>query len=538
MKKLYFKIRALFVSTAIVTILIWPWVIPSLKTNSLPDEGQQMTTQSHTERLDSYLDMNVTTASHFISPELTTVTVLPLVIPLRVGDTFRVRIRLFYTDGKPVNTGGDYLRIWLKDPSIKNTNVNGHVVDHGNGTYTGEVLLPWKGYPEVYISIANSRHHISLFLSYLEKHGMLNPMASKFIDSTGKHEEESMCSPKPDVALQGCDFVNRCNSTSYNYGLPWFCCKPESEFLTCDDIKTQDSTRSSNIGEFAINVFKNQKHMKIGSMKLDVLEGEDGRELMFSPQLECKVRAPGATWHDSVPTGYYYNKVWINFKCLHEEMNFDICLKDKRVVILGDSNSRGIYQVMCERTNAVELTNDYTKDKPWHKLLMAKNSKLNLDLMWAPHNPPFYVGRHQSLDTMRSVGNWLDRTPHDKPIIVIIHLYYHLTRTTLSVFRALVKDARAGVDRLLARAPDSQIIIQGPHSFTYKDVLEPIDYLRRCHEEIWFQEFNGIHDKVFYVGHWDRTAGMANVNVHPDDYVTKDLVNEMLSYICDSYQSK
>ncbi|XP_033733228.1 NXPE family member 3-like [Pecten maximus] len=485
-------------------------------------------------QLDNYLQMKVTNASRFLSPQLTKVTVLPHKVPLRVGDSLRVDIRLFYTDGEPVNTGGDYLRIWLREPGLK-ANVNGYVTDHGNGTYTGVVLLPWKGHPEVIVTIANSRHHISLIMSYLEKHGTLHTMASKFIDSTGKHVEESVCSPKPDVVLEGCGFADRCNSTQYNYGLPWFCCKPKSEYLTCDDIKTQESREHTTLSKFAVYVARHEKHKHLTSVKMEVVKGEDDSGRIVSPSMPCRKRAPNITWLDNTLSGYYYNEKWTNLKCKTEYVDFKSCLKNKRVVSLGDSNCRALYNIMCERTGAVHLTKHYSKEKPWHKLLMARNTELNIDLMWAPHNSPFYVGPHQPLETMRSVGNWLDRTPHDKPLVVIIHLYYHLTRTTLSVFRAMVKDARAGVDRLLARAPDSKVFIQGPHSITYTDVLEPIDYLHQRHEEIWFQEFMGIHDKVYCIKHWDRTAGMENVNMHPQKYAMADLTNEILTYLCDSH---
>lgn len=163
---------------------------------------------------------------------------------------------------------------------------------------------------------------------------------------------------------------------------------------------------------------------------------------------------------------------------------------------------------------------------------MAENKATNTDLLWAPHNQPFYVGPYQALDTMRSVGNWLDRTPTDKPVVVIIHLYYHLSRTTLSVYRAFVKDARAAIDRLLARAPDTTVFIQGPHSITFIDTREPLDYIRRCYEQIWFEEFKGIHDRVVYLDMWDITVGTESRDLHPSGKIMNDMTGTLLSYMC------
>ncbi|XP_033733216.1 NXPE family member 3-like [Pecten maximus] len=493
-------------------------------------EQKQFISPSSTEQIDSYLQMNVTNASRFLSPQLTKVTILPHKVPLRVGDSLRMNIRLFYTDGEPMNTGGDYLRIWLREPDLK-ANANGYVTDHGNGTYTGVVLLPWKGHPQVIVTIANSRHHVALIMKYVNQHGLLQMMASQFIDSSGEHKEETQCSPKHDAILAECTLEERCNLTMRNYGLPWFCCKPRSAFINCDDIKTVKSNKTTMIHDLTRRISREQKHIRISAFQTRVEEDGNNFTILSSPPRPCGECTPKVTWTHIQPVGYYYNNVWVNRLCKFETSNVT-CLRNKRFVLLGDSNSRSIYSELCSMSKSTTLTAHYTKEKPWHKLLMARNTELNIDLMWAPHNPPFYVGPHQPLETMRSVGNWLDRTPHDKPLVVIIHLYYHLTRTTLSVFRAMVKDARAGVDRLLARAPDSKVFIQGPHSITYKDVLEPIDYLRQRHEEIWFLEFMGIHDKIFYIPNWDRTAGNENVNTHPFTKTMADVTEEILSFIC------
>ncbi|XP_069120393.1 NXPE family member 3-like [Argopecten irradians] len=485
---------------------------------------------SSDDLLNSYLQMNVTNSSRFLSPQLTKVTVVPNPVPLRVGDKLKVKIRLYYTDGKPVETGGDYLRIWLKEPSLK-ANVNGQVIDHRNGTYTGQVLLPWKGHPQVIVSIANTRHHIALIMKYINQYGLLQMMASKFIDPSGKHTEETQCSPKHDAIIVGCHLEDRCNLTDHNYGLPWFCCKPKSPFVNCDDIQTVKSNQSSKINDLTKWISTTQKHMRISDFRIWVAEDLKNHTHLPAPAHFCPEHRPEVTWNYTTPVGYYHNNVWVNRMCKNENNSIS-CLKNKRFVFFGDSNNRGIYHLLCTMSNSTTFTAHYTKDKPWHKLLMARNSKLNIDLMWAPHNPPFYVGPHQPLDTMQSVGHRLDSTPHDKPIVVILHLFYHLTRTTLSVFRAFVKDARAGVDRLLARAPDSVVIIKGPHSMTFKGVLEPIDYLRRRYEEIWYQEFAGIHDKVFYINAWDRTTGDGNVNVHPTAKIKTDVANDVLSCVC------
>ncbi|XP_033752837.1 NXPE family member 3-like isoform X2 [Pecten maximus] len=451
----------------------------------------------------------------------------------RVGDTLKVQIMLYDRSGAPMTTGGDYVRIWLREKSTK-SNVNGYTIDHGNGTYTGVLTLPWAGSPEIIVSLGNTKEHVTLFVNTTETHGLLYAMSSQFISSDGKHKVASKCSPLFD-GLANCYDNSGCNLTEINYGIPWFCCRPKSKYVDCNDMKKIKCTDESNYLTNDMLFVSDVRHIRFPPIKIRVNEGSVSS--LQSPPITCYDRARVDTWEDSTPAGYYLHNQWISLHCTPKfrSGSYSSCFKNKRFVVLGDSNSRGTFIQLATLSSSEYKTTKYTKGDHWHELLEAENTDLNLELMWAPHNAPLFVKDFQGLDTMRSVGSWLDEISNDRPIVVVIHFYYHLAKATLEVYKAMVRDAREALLRLWKRAPDTVVFIQGPHSITYKSVIEPLDYIRRCYSQIWYDELKGLHDKLVYLDWWDMTAGSENIDVHPSEEVQMDLTQVLMSYLCPSH---
>ncbi|XP_069133838.1 NXPE family member 3-like [Argopecten irradians] len=450
-----------------------------------------------------------------------------------VGDTLKVNIMLYDRSGSPIRTGGDFVRIWMREKSTK-SNVSGYTIDHGNGTYTGVLTLPWPGSPEVMVSVSNTREHVSFFLNTTETYGLLFELRAQFISADGKYKLDTECSPLSQ-GLRTCYDNYACNLTAMNYGIPWFCCKPNSKHLDCEDMKKVKLDSEANYFTSDMLTVAETRHMRFPPIKIRV--NEAAVSSLKSPSVTCYDRARGDTWEDTIPAGYYHNNHWINLHCTptFRSGSYTSCFKNKRFVILGDSNSRGTFVQLVILSNSEFKTRDYVKGAHWHDLLQADNKDLNLELMWAPHNSPLFVTDFQGLETMRSAGSWLDEISNDRPIVVVIHFYYHLSKSTLEVYKAMVKDAREALVRLWKRAPDTAVFIQGPHSITYKSVYEPLDYIRRCYSQIWYETLKGLHEKIVYLDWWDMTAGSENVNVHPSPEVQMDLAQVLMSYLCPSH---
>ena len=61
-----------------------------------------------------------------------------------MGDSVCLRVDMYNGRGEEMHTGGDEIRVWLKD--LENgRNIAAHVLDLGNGSHLATALLPWPG---------------------------------------------------------------------------------------------------------------------------------------------------------------------------------------------------------------------------------------------------------------------------------------------------------------------------------------------------------------------------------------------------------
>lgn len=138
-----------------------------------------------------------------------------------IGDQIRVQIELYDGFGHRLRTGGDALRIWMVDID-QGANSTGYVIDHGNGSYIGVVRALWKGNPEIKISIATTKEHISVIMKQIHDRGVLYYLTGKFQDKNLGITEVTNCTTIPRVK----GYRSVCNLTSMNFGMAWYCGKP------------------------------------------------------------------------------------------------------------------------------------------------------------------------------------------------------------------------------------------------------------------------------------------------------------------------
>ena len=72
----------------------------------------------------------------------------------------RVCITMYDHTGHRKTTGGDILKLYMCNQSQWSTR-RGTVVDHNNGTYTGEVEAAWSGQSELVARLEYTREAIS-----------------------------------------------------------------------------------------------------------------------------------------------------------------------------------------------------------------------------------------------------------------------------------------------------------------------------------------------------------------------------------------
>ncbi|KAK3092367.1 hypothetical protein FSP39_001998 [Pinctada imbricata] len=448
----------------------------------------------------------------------------------KVGELIRVKIHLFNNMNEPLRSGGDILRIWMTD-RYSNSNSSGYIIDNGDGTYTGVVRALFPGKPVIKASIALSKYHIGIAYDYMEREGIWYYMTAKFEGRNGS-SVTTHCSTASKFS-----FGNRtCDFTKINHGMSWYCGKPEKYGLTCDDWTTYSAgkfnylLKNSSYDDF----YRNKKNQYlITSIKI-LITGERAT----SPTMPCYRRPKEDSWEDHVPTGYFHKDTFYSLQCnsshlMRSRQSYLKCLRGRPAHFFGDSTSRYWFVYLTEflKLTFKQGRWDEIKDKAWQKYAYAEDKESNISITWAPHELPMY-GSEASIRNIRSVASRLDDISADSKGIVVLHWYLHTARIPPWAYREHVINAKIAVLNLLRRAPNVSLFIKGPHAIMYKGNTSPHDFARRFNEQILYEEFASIRDKITYLEQWDMTVSSENINVHPPKAMNAVMVHHLLSHVC------
>ncbi|XP_069115594.1 NXPE family member 2-like isoform X2 [Argopecten irradians] len=446
-----------------------------------------------------------------------------------IGDKFQLTVYMKDKFGKNVTQGGDFVRIWLKETSI-NSHVNGVVTDNGDGTYSGEVLLPWAGHPTVRVALSHTKEDVNTVTKAINKYGLLNKMYARFINKDKSVSENVPCGPLPVFSL---DQEEMCNLTKLNYGYSWYSAKPSSAKLSCDDWVYIRGTNNLTVPDLVADRIRYTQHRQIGEDITITVIGKPANVIKTKPTL-CSKRPREMSWREPSPSGFNYRGNWIITSC-HSNLtqtvrNYHKCLMGRHVLILGDSNTRSFVQFlvymleMSYRTKPMPMSS-------WHDFTYAEN-QYNNSLSWYPHGSPFFANFFIPKYKLQPISKHLDEIGSANNSVVIIHMWGHFMRIPYKVFRLHVRKIRASVENLLRRSPDVDIIIKGPHAMTYFDWITPVDAIWRKHKQIWFEEFQGLHNRVLFLNFWDITVGVENVDIHPESKVVWSQIHMLMQLLC------
>lgn len=151
---------------------------------------------------------------------------------LHIGDDIMVEMELYNGYGKPIQTGGDLLRVWMTDTQHR-ASVAGYVIDHGDGTYTGVVKALWSGRPTLKVSVANVKEHIAIYMNVMKEYGTSKYINAIFYKANKHKQDTTTCSAvyKPPSLRD----ENFCNFTKENFNMAFYCVAPKG--YTCEDWK-------------------------------------------------------------------------------------------------------------------------------------------------------------------------------------------------------------------------------------------------------------------------------------------------------------
>lgn len=453
-----------------------------------------------------------------------------------VNDKIQVFIEARDPNGKPQTVGGAYFRAKLTSNDLKAASrSDGEITDFGNGTYRAEFVLRWPGRVSVMVMLIDGNGAIYILDRIRKEFPIRGSYIGRF--KSGDIVETTMCNvDHVTMASNECDF------TDLETGVPWFCVKPTNPKLECEHWWWHNSNNSL-----------------IFDMQTTFLRpGEDKFFSTFKQYLKCKncsfdVRAnysksKNVSWqgalskrppclpgiiqrYDETTSGYYYKGTWYSTRCRNRKFipkTSMQCLKNKTVLILGDSTARQIATYLGKEMKMEGLP---SVDCMRH----ARKEDINFDLYDKFHGLPSRGSNGGPSKCLKQnvmhVLDHLDFTPD----VLLLSVGAHYSIHTMELLRDRLLMIRDAVKRLLQLHPNTVFIIKSANTREFKTlshILSNNEWYIYTLDRMVREMFMGF-PHVALVDVWDMTVAQFDPDsVHPKRLTLSNIADLVLSYIC------
>jgi hypothetical protein len=251
-----------------------------------------------------------------------------------------------------------------------------------------------------------------------------------------------------------------------------------------------------------------------------------GHNDVMLPGQPCNETPHPTTWTETSPLGYFYGNRWRMTRCtgVSTVQDFRKCLKERTLIIFGDSTTRQWYGSINDIMQGVQTSEKWITSK-WFKASTSVNREINFTVKWIPNAQPLYTINSK---LCKSTPTILSEIGSDENVIIVLHMYAHLLFYHNDVFRDRIRKIRQAVSELLERNKLAVIAIKGPHHFNnHKDIN---DYMGFVFTDILRREFAELRERVIYLDQTDMTtAGCPGI--HPDNYVVEQMVRTMFALV-------
>ena len=239
------------------------------------------------------------------------------------------------------------------------------------------------------------------------------------------------------------------------------------------------------------------------------------------------------TWDWKPPGGYVYNNTWIPKFC-EPDTRIDIqsCLKDTHIKIVGDSTTRQMVAMIKELCPCDGPENIMSVKHAVICVNKTSNFTLTYDL------PPLpYVNFDSCREYYKSFMERLDEIPDNERAIVVLVVYAHILGYHSHVYLHSIKAMGQGVQKFVKRNLRAQVFIKGPHAYSFTNRTDHVSWMPDAYAypyaQLLYDVFKGLHDRVFYLNALDITIATEQDFIHPDEYVVKELVKQVLGFFCE-----
>ncbi|XP_052785103.1 NXPE family member 3-like [Mya arenaria] len=460
------------------------------------------------------------------------------------SNVINLLIRTFNARNTTKSYGGDLLVV-LGYQINGDGKVVGKVVDHKNGSYTGQLELWWTGQTRVKIKIGAMFENTCLRYSAIEKYGLSVYVMKNVWGIRGRYkapglEEYTPCSASAYVYGVR-DF---CNYTNNNDGMSWFCGRPENKSISCNDIFTFHSGQFMSFIPIMPHVEKHEKIVSptVAYMKESfVVNVSNVKEVSWQQNNSCKTRPKRDTWRDiyEFPSGFWINGTWICFSCFsnsfHSAVSYRKCLNGKRMYILGDSTIRQYAEyfinTVLEYKPRIDLRR-FGPDRTYH--FRKTFYKYGINVVYLKHAMPF-TNHNAPIKEITGFVTELEAIASsnitDSQIIIIAGYHAHFQLYPLAVYRGRIRKLVKSFTRLLTVKPSAQLFFKGP-TFTFDDTHWFDNKMSITYMEIAFQEFAPLHNHVTFLDTWSPSVTLETSGIHPVNKAFQALIQQFMAYLC------
>ncbi|XP_036445130.1 NXPE family member 3-like isoform X1 [Colossoma macropomum] len=415
--------------------------------------------------------------------------------------------------------GGDFFQAKLFNAKLK-ASVYGEVVDHHNGTYTATFKLLWEGHANVSIRLIHSSEAVEVLLRHRER----DPDKVFFTGVFRRldRQEKVVCNAQRSERLLKasqccCEYKNPITGES------WICRKPSR--LPCS------AWVDHGMGGYQARLSKLESTLLHSKYTNKNLPGEDitvnvsRRDLDSGMNVKC---VPGLDTPS--PAGFYLHDNWTSLMCHTQSFRTAnqtvACLKDKQVLMMGDSTLRQWYEYLLKTVPTLKQLNLYTSAKsgPFE----AVDTGNNIRLVWRAHGLPIRTSLTPRAD-LHYIASEVAALAGGQHSVVVFTIWAHFTTFPLATYLKRLAGIRRAVQALLQRAPQTLVLIKSANT-GYKDIYGSdwlswqLDWALR----MMFREL-----PVVIIDVWQMTScHYSPDDIHPSQEVIKNEVDLLLSFVC------
>ena len=458
--------------------------------------------------------------------------------------TRTVEVGIYLYDGyKNAKTnGGDVILLWAeRRPS--GGQAPGHVTDHMNGTYSGRVRVHWSGQTRIFVKLASAKENVCLRFKAMKKYGnsvyaLKTPHGIHYRFTNLSETEFTRCSPLNFVY----GYESRCNFTSLNGGLSWFCGKPSKKGLDCSSFNrfqmkpynkrliVPEQPKVDEINEAGHCVFKD-------SLEVSINDSNDIISMTSSKIVpKCSERPKKDSWTEAGPTGFTNNQIWMFNNCRntlkYDANSLNSCLKGKRITFIGDSTLRQYLETLSDvmklKFHPIDIGHEFN--------VSADSAKYNIRLSWRKHEMPYQNRELLNQQEVQPSAYQIVKLANDKSIsgkdsIVVVHYGSHLQAFPPDVYRSRLRFLAEALQRLLTKKPATRIFVKGAAPVIddkkWFDVRIALIY-----NEILHEEFADLQNHVIYLDVFSIFVANNAQNLHPTGQAMRNQIQQLVAYLC------